>query len=94
MAPDGKYVVNVSPPNEGLQAGIVQKLSFKLSHKEVGIGGGHPSTHCCAVDLEVVLFPENVLFKISEINSAKSTVGGDWISLVLRASVHAAIPPS
>ena len=66
----------------------------KLSHEEVGIGGGHPCTHCCAVDLEVVLFPENVLFKISEINSAKSAVGGDWISLVLRASVHAAIPSS
>ena len=53
MAPDGKDVVDVPPPNEGLHAGIVQKVSFKLSHKEVGIGGGHPCTHCCAVDLEV-----------------------------------------
>ena len=46
-------------PNEGLDAGIVQKPSFKLSHEEVGIGGGHPCTHCCAVDLEVVLFPKD-----------------------------------
>ena len=96
MAPDGKDVVDVPPPNEGLHAGIVQKHSFKLSHKVVGIGEGHPCTHCCAVDLEVVLFPEKkaFLFKISEINSAKSAVGGDWVSLVLRASVHAAIPSS
>ena len=59
IAPDGKDVVDVPPPNGGLHTGIVQKLSFKLSHKEVGIGGGHTCTYCCAVDLEVVLFPEN-----------------------------------
>ena len=59
MAPYGKDVVNVSPPYEGLHVGIVQKSSLQLGHEEVGIGGSNPSTHCCAVYLEVVLLPEN-----------------------------------
>ena len=59
MAPDGKEIIDVSPPDEGLHVGILQKSSLQLGHEEVGIGGGHPSTHCCAVYLEVVLFPEN-----------------------------------
>ena len=97
MAPDGKDVVDVYlPPNEGLHAGIVQKLSFKLSHEEVGIGGGHLCTHCCAVDLEVVLFLENESILVQDLGDqlCQFTVGGDWVSLVLMASVHVAISSS
>ena len=46
MAPDGKDVVDVSPPDEGLHVGIVQKSSLQLGHKEVSIGGDHPYLDC------------------------------------------------
>ena len=78
MVPNGKDVVDVPPPNEGLHAGIVQMLSFKLSHDEVGIGGGHPCSHCCAVDLEVVLFPENKRVLVQDLRDQLCQVHCWW----------------
>ena len=51
VAPYGEDVVNISPPDERLGAGISQKFVFYLCHKEVGIRRSHPCAHCCAVDL-------------------------------------------
>ena len=78
MAPDGKDVVDVSPPDEGLHVGIVQKPSLQLGHEEVGIGGCHPSTHCCAVYLEVVLLPENESVFVYDFGDQLCQVGCWW----------------
>ena len=45
VAPDGKDVVDVTPPDEGLDDGGGQDPLLKLGHEDVGIGGGHPSAH-------------------------------------------------
>ena len=59
VAPDGKDVVDVTPPDEGLDDGGGQDPLLKLGHEDVGIGGGHPSAHGRSVDLDVVLLPED-----------------------------------
>ena len=64
-------------------------LSFKLSHEEVGIGGGHPCTHCCAVDLQVELLPKNKSILVQ----GPLLVVTAQVFLVLRASVHEQSPP-
>ena len=53
-------------------------ISFKLRHKEVGIGGSHPCTHCCAVDLEVVLFPENESILVQDLRDQLYQVRCWW----------------
>ena len=71
-------ISDVSPPDEGLDAGIVQTPTFKLSHEEVGIGGGHPCAHCCAVDLEVVLFPKDKRVLVQDLGDQLCQVSCWW----------------
>ena len=78
MVPNDKDIIHVSPPDEGLDAGIVQKPSFKLSHEEVGIGGGHSCAHCCAVDVEVVLFSKEECILVQDLGDQLCQVWCWW----------------
>ena len=55
MRPNEKYVINISMEMQRLQRVAGQHPTFKVSHENNSITGGHPSTHGSSACLEIVL---------------------------------------
>ena len=91
MALDGKDIVDVTPPDEGLDNGGSQDPLLQLGYEDAR--GGHPSAHGRFVDLYVVLLSKDKagFVRISEIRVTRSAGGGCWMSLEFRAAAQAAI---
>ena len=76
MCPEEKYIVDVTPPNQGRVWSSGWGFLFKLTHKKIGLRGGHFCPHRSSIYLSIVLSikGESVIVKINRIRTQSLVV--------------------